>query len=175
MLDNVTYNSNKLRLVQAISRDRELFFDDEQKSIVSGLRLLQEAASNVELGTKLFYEADEDNSGRLDKDELKNVLDKIGFIVDDDKLNDLLAVFDVDGTGTIDLNEFLSLLKSQNREATIRIKEMVEYPIMALTSDRTKRYIPPKTGILKFNVVDGCKCYLEYVYICYIYIYVYRS
>lgn len=156
IFDEVRYNDKPLKLIQSISKDREQYFDEEQKNVVKGLRMLRDAASSVELGTKLFYEADADNSGRLDKDELQDVLDKIGFSIDHERLCDLLAVFDIDGAGTIDLQEFLSLLKSQHKEATVRIKEITEYPIMAAYHITPKvKYVPPRSGILKLNVIDG--------------------
>lgn len=147
--------ATKLQLVQSLSTDRENYFDEEQKNVLKGLRLLLEAASNSALGTKLFYEADEDNSGRLDKDELQNVLDKIGFSIDSDRLQDILAVFDVDGAGTIDLAEFKSLLKSQHHEAASRIKEMTNYPILALSTSPGVKYIPPRSGVIYCSVADG--------------------
>jgi ribosomal protein L12E/L44/L45/RPP1/RPP2 len=147
--------ATKMKMVQSMSKDREKYFDEEQRHILKGLRLMLDAASNSALGTKLFYEADEDNSGRLDKDELQNVLDKIGFTIDSDRLQDILAVFDVDGAGTIDLSEFQSLLKSQHHEVAMRIREMLQYPILATSTHPTVKYVPPRTGILRCSVVDG--------------------
>jgi hypothetical protein len=147
--------ADKLKLVQALSKDREQYFDEEQQNIIKGLRLLAAAASSTELGTKLFYEADADNSGRLDKDELQDVLDKIGFSIDPDRLLDMLAVFDVDGAGTIDLTEFQSLLKSQHHEAVSRIREMTQYPILCASTSPGVKYVPPRVGTLRCKVVDG--------------------
>lgn len=81
------------------------------------------------------------------------MLEKIGFSMDFDQLQDILAVFDVDGAGTIDLPEFLSLLKSQHREATHRIKELTEYPMMTLATSPKVKYIPPRKGTVKYVVV----------------------
>jgi hypothetical protein len=144
-----------LKLVQSVASDRELYFDDEQKSVVAGLRRLSAAASNTKLGEELFYEADADGSGKLDKGELKDVLDKIGFIVDDERLQDILAVFDVDGSGEIEMPDFLGLLKAQVAEANARIKELVEYPMMSLASSPKTKYVPPRTGTLHLKVIDG--------------------
>eukprot|EP01038_Epipyxis_sp_PR26KG_P006330 gene6330-8716_t len=144
-----------LELVQIMMSDKEQFFDEEQANILKGLRFLQKAAANEQLGTKLFYQADTDGSGKLDKEELKVVLDDIGFHIDEERLQDIMSVFDVDGTGEMDLHEFLSLLRSQNREAASRIKDMVEYPIMALKQVPDRKYIPPRKGILRFKVIDG--------------------
>ena len=41
-----------------MARDLEQFFDEHQKNVIKGLRFLQEAAQNTELGTKLFRDAD---------------------------------------------------------------------------------------------------------------------
>ena len=141
-----------LNLKQAVFSDREKYFDEEQMRLLAGLRRMKDAASNVELGTQLFYEADADGSGALDKDELQEVLEKIGFEIDDEQLHDIFTIFDVDGAGAIDKAEFLSLLKSQRHEANLRINDMINYPVMALDG---KRYIPPRKGILRMKVIDG--------------------
>ena len=48
----------KIKLVQAVAHDIEDYFDAHQKEVVRGLRLLQEAAANMDLGARLFKEAD---------------------------------------------------------------------------------------------------------------------
>jgi hypothetical protein len=145
----------KLTLIQSISKDREQYLNSEQLQYLSGLKTIYNASTNLKLAEKLFYEADEDNSGKLDKYELSAVLEKIGFHIDNDHLQDLFLLFDIDGTGMIDLSEFLSLLKSQQRETLLRIKELTEYPMMALETTPSIKYIPPKTGILHCKIVDG--------------------
>ena len=72
--------------------------------------------------------------------------------IDEEQLQDIFAVFDIDGEGAIDFPEFQNLLRSQAKEATARIKDMTEYPIM---TNEKKRYIPPRSGLLRLQVVDG--------------------
>lgn len=141
-----------LNLKQVLFSDREKYFDAEQVQLLAGLRRLKDAASNVELGTQLFHEADADDSGKLDKFELQTVLKEIGFEIDEEQLNDIFTVFDVDGAGAIDKAEFLSLLKAQRHEATLRINDMISYPVMTLDG---KRFIPPRKGILRMKIADG--------------------
>ncbi|RYH24941.1 hypothetical protein EON65_16165 [archaeon] len=149
-------NPQPLKLVQGIAKDREVSFDEDQKKNLAGLRLVVQAASNTQLANELFFEADADHSGRLDKDELQEVLGKIGFVIEEDRLHDIMAVFDVDGAGTIDLQEFMSLLKSQQREAMLRVKDLTEYPIMTLSGDPSNKvYVPPRKGVLHLKLVDG--------------------
>jgi Ca2+-binding EF-hand superfamily protein len=149
------HSKEQLKLVQSIATDREQYLNSEQKQLLSGLKVILNASQNLQLAQELFYEADEDRSGKLDKFELHAVLEKIGFHMDFDHLQDLIMLFDIDGTGCIDLNEFLALLKSQAREALCRIKELTEYPIMALDSAPKKKYIPPKTGKIHCKIIDG--------------------
>ena len=97
-----------------------------------------------------------DKSGELDKDELRVVLNRMGFDkMDHDKMEDLMAVFDIDGAGTIVEEEFISLLRSQSREAASRIDEMTSYPIMAISTTPDKKYVPPRKGIMRMQVIDG--------------------
>ena len=148
----VNGKSNPLKLVSSVATDRERFFDDEQKETIKKLRLLKDAASNQEMGKLMFLEADADGSGKLDKGELKDVLENIGLDIDEEQLQDIFAVFDIDGEGAIDFPEFQNLLKSQAKEATARIHDMTHYPIM---SSGGKRYIPPRVGTLRLQVIDG--------------------
>lgn len=47
-----------LQLVQTIADDAEKYFNSLQRGVLEGLRLLQAAASNIELAHQLFDEAD---------------------------------------------------------------------------------------------------------------------
>jgi len=68
--------------------------------------------------------------------------------MDESKLHEVFEVFDIDGAGVINCDEFISLLKTQASDASTKVKAMTEYPIMAQSSSLQKKFIPPKTGII---------------------------
>jgi Ca2+-binding EF-hand superfamily protein len=57
---------------------------------------------------KVFLNADEDHSGQLSPDELKQVLRKYNIEMDDGPFRQLVASLDPDGSGDLDYNEFIA-------------------------------------------------------------------
>lgn len=147
----------KLELMLSVASDKEQYFDEEQKAVLAGLRLLEAAASDVTKATQLFHEADLDNSGELDRYEMQLILARLGIGAANNpkRFADIMGLFDLDGSGLMGLDDFLSLVKSQRLEASSRIRELTQYSVMALASRPGQRYIPPTTGQLTLTVVDG--------------------
>lgn len=116
----------KLDLIQETFTDKCKYLDDSQLAILHNLYSLEAAANNTEEAVALFHKYDADESGALDKDELKLVLADFGMVVDDDKIDDFIQTYDVDGEGLIELPEFLSFVKSQQLEAAMRVRDMTE-------------------------------------------------
>jgi len=57
-----------------------------------------------------FEEADDDESGEIDSDELGAILKKLGFgEMQPEELDAVIAEYDRDGNGVLDFNEFISL------------------------------------------------------------------
>lgn len=74
--------------------------------------------------------------------------------MDESKLHEVFQVFDIDGAGVINCDEFISLLKTQANDASSKIKAMTEYPIMAQSSSLQKKFVPPKTGISSYFIIS---------------------
>ena len=142
-------------LVQSIFHDKCNYLDHEQASVLEHLIALRDAANNTDEAVRLFEKYDEDKSGALDKNELRNVLNDFGMNIPDEKLNDFILLYDVDGAGLIELPEFLSFIKSQQQEAHMRIRDMTENMGMALSSIPGIKYAPPREGVLRLEVVDS--------------------
>jgi hypothetical protein len=104
----------------------------------------------IPLSSLIFF------SGQLEIDELGNLMTRMGLKLSEKRLKELMNKYDVDGGGSIEMSEFLMLLKSQKQEAIQRIKEMTESPIMILRTDKEKKpYLPPENGFLHIKVIDG--------------------
>lgn len=160
----VYLKEEKLELVQSVASDKEEYFDASQRHALQSLRLLEAAAADVSKATALFYEADLDNSGELDRVELQLILARLGIDAANNpkRFADIMSLFDLDGSGMMGMTDFLSLVKSQRVEAASRIKEMVTYSVMALASKPGKRYVPPNAGLLSIVVVDSFVQKLSY-------------
>jgi hypothetical protein len=145
----------KLEFVQSIFHEKCNYLDDEQAAVLENLIALRDAAGNTDEAIRLFQKYDEDQSGALDKSELKHVLHDFGMQIPDSKLDDFILLYDVDGAGLIELPEFLSFVKSQQQEAHMRIRDMTENMGMALESAPDVKYAPPREGILRLEVIDS--------------------
>jgi Ca2+-binding EF-hand superfamily protein len=65
---------------------------------------------------ELFDEIDEDGGGSLDKDELRELLEKLGLEVTDEKVDSVMLEMDADGEGAVELQEFLWWWKKAGKE-----------------------------------------------------------
>jgi hypothetical protein len=143
-------------LVQGRSTEPEKFLDDAQKKVVQNLRRIQKAAENVDDAITLFHEIDVDGSGELDNEELNGLLVSLGLNLDEERIDDIIRAYDIDGGGTIGMDEFLYFLKEQNKEAKSRITDILKAPIMMLQGSKENvPYKPPLTGRLHFEIADG--------------------
>ena len=71
----------------------------------------QMGAADQKAGLKeAFAVFDKDKSGKISGAELRHVIANIGEKVDEDELEDMMRDADKDGNGTIDYNEFVSVL-----------------------------------------------------------------
>ncbi|EEY70342.1 uncharacterized protein PITG_05736 [Phytophthora infestans T30-4] len=64
--------------------------------------------------TELFHELDKDDSGFIDEHELRAGMRKLGLQFHDEDVPRYVALYDLDGTGTIELEEFVELMESFN-------------------------------------------------------------
>ncbi|POM64571.1 Hypothetical protein PHPALM_19877 [Phytophthora palmivora] len=62
----------------------------------------------------LFHELDSDDSGFIDESELREGMRKLGLQFRDDDVPRYVALYDLDGTGTIEMEEFVELMESFN-------------------------------------------------------------
>jgi Ca2+-binding EF-hand superfamily protein/Ran GTPase-activating protein (RanGAP) involved in mRNA processing and transport len=147
-------SKQELQFEQTVAKDKEIYFDGHQKALLEGLRTLQEAASDEDRGKELFEEADLDHGGDLDREELLIVMQRLGLAENPERMADILSLFDLDGSGVMQKEEFLEMLTHQSREAGQRIKELIEYPVLSIKGTQ-KKYVPPKEGMLNMTVVDG--------------------
>jgi len=142
-------------LVQALDKERAFYLEDKEKDIISNLEHMMRAAADIQSAIRLFQEADSDDSGSLDHEEIRVLMERLGLIMSLKRLTNLIAKFDIDQGGKIELPEFLMLLKEQRVEAKQRIDDIRNVPIMAWKHNPDMRYVPPEKGYLQITVMDG--------------------
>ncbi|OMJ94803.1 hypothetical protein SteCoe_1987 [Stentor coeruleus] len=62
---------------------------------------------------EIFDYFDQDGSGNIDSDELKECLKCLGENVVDEEVNDMIAAMDIDGDGTINYSEFVKEMRKR--------------------------------------------------------------
>jgi len=127
---------------------------NEQKTLES-LHGIERAAMDVNLCREMFMKCDKDGDGSLNSFELDALLSNVGIKLEPEVLQQAIGVYDIDGTGELDVNEFLDFLKGQREEARARIRSLTEFPVMVLKSDPDQPYVPPTSGTLFVQVGDS--------------------
>ena len=73
--------------------------------------------SEVVFFKEIFHEFDADKSGDIDLDELRSAIRAIKTSTDDTAIEQMLAIADGDGSGSIDFEEFKELMSLRRRAA----------------------------------------------------------
>jgi hypothetical protein len=154
----------EIKLKQALSRERMKYFQAKETTIVNALTKIKDSAADINAAIRLFQEVDEDGSGEIDREEFAEMVRQMGIGMSEERIDEVYATYDVDGGGSIGLSEFLAFLKTQKAEASARIDDLCETPIMTLDDgipikdSRGKIYdpwMPPSTGRIEIEVIDG--------------------
>lgn len=95
----------------------------------------------------LFYELDQDESGFVDDTELKQGMRKLGLAFRDEDILRYIAQYDLDGTGTIELDEFVELMGSFNLEEGHFARQCVDL-------ETSQPFEIPTEGKLQIDFVD---------------------
>lgn len=146
----------KIELVPAVSYEKMEHFTATQRKTYESLLKIEAASSDIKEAVRLFQETDEDGSGELDKDEIENLLKKMGLDITQERLDEIFYLYDVDGGGTVELAEFLTFLRTQAVEAKARAHDLASAPIFVpKDQNHLRKYKPPLTGVLRMKVIDA--------------------
>ncbi|RYH21040.1 hypothetical protein EON65_21675 [archaeon] len=104
--------------------------EPEQMKEIEGINRIRDATRDIRKAMALFNEVDKDGSGELDEEEFEYLMQVLGMDLSEGKVKEVMAEYDVDGGGIIEMHEFLLFLRNQQKEAGKRLKELTEYPIL---------------------------------------------
>ena len=80
--------------------------------------------SNTKALRKTFNQIDEDKSGELDADEILACLKSMGaHSVSKEEVVNMMKIADTDGGGTVDFDEFVTMLKNIKAKSDLRAAE----------------------------------------------------
>ncbi|OWM82611.1 calcium-dependent protein kinase 20-like isoform X2 [Punica granatum] len=98
-----------------LSRLKQFSAMDKLKKIA--IRVMAEILSEEEIAglKEMFKMIDTDNSGHITLEELKIGLEKVGAMVKDSEINNLMKAADIDNSGTIDYGEFVAAMLHLNK------------------------------------------------------------
>lgn len=118
------------------------------------MSIIADASRDVEKAKVLFQQKDILNSGEIDFDDYRELMQQMGVHLTDNELSDSIAQYDVDGSGHIELPELISALKHIHESTVKRMRGISDYISMSVAGSN-ERYIPPDSGVLKFTMLDG--------------------
>ncbi|GMH46804.1 hypothetical protein TrLO_g5454 [Triparma laevis f. longispina] len=97
---------------------------------------------------EVFDRFDVDNSGEIDRDELKKVFKEIGKDASDREIDRVMTQFDLDGSGDIEFDEFLAFLNQlQSEISEMRLKRKF------MSADKKVPWRAPLAGKVQFKVL----------------------
>ena len=101
----------KCTVKDSVSHSHEIL-ENCSSILVSYFASIPEDQLSAKIRSK-FEEYDLDKSGGLDKQELSDALAELGRKPSPEELNHMIEMFDADGNGTIEINEFEHMVRSQ--------------------------------------------------------------
>lgn len=102
-----------MQLMSAIEKDQKGFI--EKGTFMKEMRKLLSKRNFKNDMVKAFRLIDEDDTGKIDFDNLKNVAMLLGEQVSDQEIINMLAAADDDGDGQVNLTEFIKLMERAKR------------------------------------------------------------
>lgn len=110
----------------------------------------------------IFAIVDEDQSGNLDIDELKETLSILGMDSSDKIAFDIIRRYDFDNSGTIEIEEYIDFMQAKTLEESARnaTKRNAAYTRM-LDASNGQPWILPQTGVLNVVFERDIECEFE--------------
>jgi len=97
-----------IQLLSKIEKDQKGYI--KKKVFIEEMRkILQKRDVKIDL-IKAFQLIDEDDTGKIDFNNLKNVADILGEKVSDEEIINMLNAADEDGDGQVNLTEFMRII-----------------------------------------------------------------
>jgi len=150
-----------LDIVQIVSTEKEKFLDERFRPKIELLRKLIAVGKDPTSALARFDAFDTDRAGELQFRQFHQLLGQLGLSMTLSQVSEIIARYDVDGSGMISKAEFRQYLQSQLDNSEAKLRDLIEDPILALGTtsptpySKNERYIPPRAGTLHMTILDG--------------------
>jgi hypothetical protein len=96
--------AHEVKLLREYSAEKEERLDEFQLETLANLRVIQAAATDINLAREMFRKFDADGSGALDRYELRELLQKVGLHLENEVFEQAMDMCDIDGSGELDVS-----------------------------------------------------------------------
>ena len=110
--------------------------------------ILQNAADLADLVDVLWAKYDEDNSGTVERDEIRKLLGDLSLDSSEPAIDRILTTYDVDDSGVLEKDELLEFLEATAQDLRERTKART---VMSKSGER-KEFIIPHEGKLEVKI-----------------------
>lgn len=100
--------AQEIKLLREYSAEKEERLDEFQLETLANLRVIQAAATDINLAREMFRKFDTDGSGALDRLELRELLHKVGLHLENEVFEQAMDMCDIDGSGELDVSPLSS-------------------------------------------------------------------
>lgn len=101
--------AHEIKLIREYSAEKEDRLDNFQLDTLQNLRVIQAAATDINLAREMFRKFDSDGSGALDRYELKELLQKVGLHLENEVFEQAMDMCDIDGSGELDVSSCVNI------------------------------------------------------------------
>eukprot|EP01041_Mallomonas_annulata_P004132 gene4132-8209_t len=145
-------STQELNLIVKVESKPEVIADiGLATGIAPKVETIHEIANDVKTAQKVFKQFDLDKNGCLDRVELAELLKYLGLLNSAHTIDQLLALYDTDGSGLIEESEFVGFLEEVQKSA-IRFQARGKELRYVALSDSSMPYIVPDKGKLEFEI-----------------------
>lgn len=126
-------------LQHALLREQRAEMAREAEEAAAEAAEAEEGGLNTQEVRELFAEIDGDGGGSLDKDDVRQLLVKLGMGVEQSAVDEVMATMDSDGDGDLTLSEFLGWWREAGGEMKQRMTELADAALAEEERERRQK------------------------------------
>jgi len=130
ILSMLSFFLDQVEFLKSVAGGADGEADDETKAAINEgqwERLIEETDPKiVEDLEALFVQYDDDDSGELEMEEVRQLVAQLGTQLSDQEAANLFRVMDADGSGSVDFKEFATVILHQKQQKKVNYRELAE-------------------------------------------------
>jgi hypothetical protein len=101
---SIPSSASELHLKAILSDTRMEYLDSFELEQLKKLQDIERAAIDIDFAQQVFRGYDKDNSGALDRNEIKELLSEVGLVLEGEAFDQAMDICDVDKSGELDVS-----------------------------------------------------------------------